>query len=141
MAIHFKITDKIMSKSVEAVWVIVLHSMAGAALEFPPTPGFETTKEIPLAANEIAMCIHIAKIYSGIEYSRDFVKTLLKEAGIASGAAVSGAYIASKAGKSAAKELVNLGGPIAWAAKGIVGGTLTASIGITFMKFCQFRFS
>lgn len=130
-----------MSKSVEAVWVIVLHSMAGAALEFPPTPGFETTKEIPLAANEIAMCIHIAKIYSGIEYSRDFVKTLLKEAGIASGAAVSGAYIASKAGKSAAKELMNLGGPIAWAAKGIVGGTLTASIGITFMKFCQFRFS
>lgn len=95
----------------------------GVALEFPPMPGFETTKEIPLAANEIAMCIRIAK-NSGIEYSKDFVKALLKEAGIVSGAAVSGAYVASKAGKSVAKELMNLGGPIAWAAKGIVGGTL-----------------
>lgn len=132
---------KIMSKSVEAVWVIVQHSMAGAALEFPPTPGLETTKEIPLAANEIAMCIRIAKIYSGIEYSNDFVKYLLKEAGIASGAAVSRAYVASKAGKSIVKELMNLGGPVAWVAEGLVGGTLTASIGISFMKLCQFRFS
>lgn len=129
-----------MSKSTESAWVIIQHSLAGAALEFPPTPGVETTKEIPLAANEIAMCVRIAKVYSGIEYSKEFVKSLLKEAGIATGSAVSGAYVASKAGKSIVKELLNFGGPIGWAAKGIVGGSLTASIGISFMKFCQYRF-
>ena len=68
------------------------------------------------------------------------MKDLLKEAGIATGSAVSGAYIASKAGKSLVKELLNLGGPIAWDAKGIVGGTLTASIGISFMQFCRCRY-
>ena len=129
-----------MSKFTEAAWIILQQSTAEAALEFPPTPGLETTKEIPLAANEIAMYIRIAKVYSDIEYSKEFIKSLLKEAGIATGSAVSGAYVASKAGKSIVKELLNFGGPIGWAAKGIVGGSLTASIGISFMKFCQFRF-
>lgn len=129
-----------MKKEIESAWIIIQHSLAGAALEFPPTPGLETTKEIPLAANEIGMCIRIAKVYSGIEFSKSFIKDLLKEAGIATGSAVSGAYIASKAGKSLVKELLNFGGPIAWAAKGIVGGTLTASIGISFMQFCRCRY-
>ena len=111
-----------MSKFTEASWVILQHSAAGAALEFPPTPGFETTKEIPLATNEIMMCIRIAKIYSGIEYSREFIKSMLKEAGIATGSAVSGAYVASKAGKGIVKELLNFGGPLAWAAKSVVEG-------------------
>ena len=129
-----------MSKFTEASWIILQHSAAGAALEFPPTIGWETTKEIPLAANEIAMCIRIAKVYSGIEYSEEFIKSLLKEAGIATGSAISGAYFASKVGKSVVKELLNFGGPLGWGAKGVVGGTLTACIGIAFMKFCQYRF-
>lgn len=129
-----------MSKFTESVWIIIQHSLAAAALELPPTPGFETEKEIPLAANEITMCIRIAKVFSGLEYSKDFIKELLKEAGIATGSAISGAYIASKAGKGLVKELLNLGGPIAWAAKSLVGGSLTASIGVSFMKFCQYRF-
>lgn len=60
-----------MKKEIESAWIIIQHSLAGAALEFPPTPGFETTKEIPLAANEIGMCIRIAKVYSGIEFSKN----------------------------------------------------------------------
>lgn len=129
-----------MSKFTESAWIIIQHSVGAAALEFPPTPLLETEKEIPLAANEVAMCIRIAKVFSGLEYSKDFIMMLLKEAGIATGSAISGAYVASKAGKGLVKELLNLGGPIAWTAKSIVGGGLTASIGVTFMKFCQFRF-
>lgn len=129
-----------MSKFTESAWIIIQHSVGAAALEFEPIPGCEAGKEIPLAANEIAMCIRVAKVFSGLEYSEDFIKELLKEAGIATGSAISGAYVASKAGKVVLKELLNFGGPIAWAAKSIVGGSLTASIGVSFMKFCQYRF-
>lgn len=129
-----------MSKKGKAGWVIFQHSIGGAALELPPTPGIETAKEIPLAANEIGMCIRIAQIYSGVEFSKDEIKNMLQEAGIAVGGAVAGAFVAAKAGKVAVKELLNFIPVIGWGIKAVIGGTLTASIGIAFMKFCQLRF-
>lgn len=129
-----------MSKKSRAVWAIVQHTAGAVALEFPPTPGFETVKEVPLAANEIAMCMRIAQIYSEVNFSKEEIKELLKEAGIATGGALAGAYVAGRAGKVAAKELLNLLSVFGWAIKGAVGGTLTGAIGVAFMKFCELRF-
>ncbi len=129
-----------MSKKGKAGWVIFQHSITGAALELPPKPGLETAVEIPLAANEIGMCLRIAQIYSGETFSKDEIKNMLKEAGIAAGGAVAGAFLAAKGGKVILKEILNWIPGIGWGIKSAIGGSLTASIGIAFMKFCQLRF-
>nr|DAN25957.1 MAG TPA: hypothetical protein [Caudoviricetes sp.] len=129
-----------MSKKTKAAWAIIQHSTGAALIEFPPTIGIETTKEVPLLANEITMCIRIAQIYTGEKYSKAKIISLLKEAGIAAGFAGGGAVIAAKVGKAAVKELINFAGPIGWGIKGLVGGSLTAGIGISFAKFCEVRF-
>jgi uncharacterized protein (DUF697 family) len=63
---------------------------------------------------------------------------LLMESGIAG--ASGGAVIAARVGKIAVREILNFIPIVGWAIKGVVGGSLTASIDWAFLLFCETRF-
>lgn len=134
-------TTMIMEKRKRAsIQVVIEHSVAGGLIELPPTPGIETTKEFPLLANEIAMCMRIAYIYTEDQLTGKEVIKLLVEAGIAMINAAGVAYIAATVGKILVKEVLNFY-PLAWWVKSLIGGSLTACVGLYFIQFCEMRFS
>lgn len=128
-----------MSKRSDAIWAIVQHSGGGGFTTAFPTPGLETHKHIALSANELAMCIRIAQIYSSKTYSKDEILTMLTDGGITLAGGSALAYGATKVGHGLINELLNMGGPPAWAVKGLLAGSLTASVGFAFMSYCELR--
>ncbi len=128
-----------MSKKIDALWCVVQHSGTGGAISFTPTPGLETPKSIALCANEVGMCVRIAQIYSGKKFTEDEIKDFIQSAGIGLAGGTVGAVGASIAGRTIANELLNIGGPIGWAIKGLLGTSLTASVGLIFVEFCKNR--
>lgn len=128
---------KTMSKRNKAVWAILQHSAMGGGAAALPTPGLETHKHIALSANEIAMCVRIGSIYSESTLSKDKVKELLIDSGIAVSAGGGLAFVASKVGHGAVNEMLNFIPVIGWGIKGALASSLTATVGWAFTKFCS----
>lgn len=129
-----------MSKKSKAVWAIVQHSAGGAGVAALPTPGLETHKHLGLMANEIGMCARIASIYAEIDVTKDEVKELLIEAGIAVSTGGGLALIATKVSHIAINEMLNFIPVIGWGIKATLASSVTASLGWAFVKFCELRY-
>ncbi len=129
-----------MSKKTQAAWVIVQHTAVNAVASGVPTPGLEIHKHVALSSSEIAMCVRIASIYSGIEMSKDRIEDLLKEAGIAVAAGAGLAVAATTIGHGVVDELLNWIPVVGWAIKGTLAGSLTVGVGVAFVKFCEERY-
>lgn len=130
-----------MSKKSDAVWAIVQHSVLGAGAAAVPTPGIETHKHIALSANEIAMCVRIASIYAELDFTKDEIRSLLKESGIAVAGGGGLAVVATKVGHGVVNEMLNFIPFVGWGIKGILAGSLTTGVGWAFLKFCEARWN
>ena len=128
-----------MSKKKDAMWVIIGATAGNSVQASFPVPGFETHKHLAMTSVEIGMCLAIAKIYFGEQITREDLKPMFQEAGIAIGAGGGLGLVATKVGHVATDELLNLAGPIGWGVKAGIAGSLTASIGLVFLKFCESR--
>lgn len=129
-----------MGKKTKAAWSIVRHSVLGGSAAAIPTPGFETHKHVAMSVNEIAMCVDIARIYSEVNLSESKVQELLVEAGVAVVSGTGLAIVATKVGHGAVNELLNFIPFVGWGIKAALAGSLTAGVGWTFLKFCEYRF-
>mgnify|MGYP000870277397 CR=1 FL=1 len=127
------------SKRGRALWLISIQSAAGGGVAAVPKPGLETFAHVTLSANEIALCLGIAQIYFGAGVTREDVIRMMKEAGIAVAAGGVLAYGATKVGHGVVNELLNAGGPVGWGIKAILATSLTATVGVSFMVFCEKR--
>ena len=134
-----KVPADAMSKKNSALWTIIVATSGNSLQASFPVPGLETHKHVAMTSVEITMCLSIAKIYFGDRITKKDLTPMFQEAGIAIGAGGGLGLVATKVGHVAADELLNFAGPVGWALKAGVAGTLTATIGLTFLKFCENR--
>ena len=128
-----------MSKRTEAISAIALQVVIAGGIGAVPAPGLETFKHIPLSANEIALCMRIARIY-GQDLTDSEVKDLLIQMGIGGAAGAGLAYGATKLGHAAVDELLNFIPIVGPGIKATLAGSITAAVGWAFMEFCERTF-
>jgi uncharacterized protein (DUF697 family) len=83
------------------------------------------------------MCLRIAHIYIGPELTKDDVKELLIANGLVAATGTGFAIIGTKVGQTVANEVLNWIPVIGWFFKGALATSITAALGVAFVKICE----
>jgi uncharacterized protein (DUF697 family) len=126
-----------MSKRTDALAAVLQHAVGNGGVAAVPTPGVETGKHLIYSGNEIAMCLRIGHIYFGSHLTADDVREMLVNNGLAASTGAGLAVVGTKIGQTVTDEVLNVFGPVGWAFKAVLCGSITASLGWAFVKICE----
>lgn len=117
-----------------AITTCTIGNGAGAAV---PTPGAESCKHLVYSAVEVGLCLRIHNIYFEEELNKEDIEDWLLSNGLAVTGGGGLAFVGTKVGHAAINEVLNFVPVIGWGIKGALAGSITASIGIACMQFCD----
>ena len=114
--------------------LILEFAMGSTVASAIPTPVFEVSKQVALAAADVALCWRIYSLYYDKDLSVDSMIELLKRAGIVTAVGTVMIYTGARAAQGLVDESLNLTG-IGTLVSGIIAGSSTAVVGLTFLAW------
>lgn len=129
--------DSLRERRKKAILATIGVCLANAGTAATFTPGVETCKHAIYSVTEIGLCITIYNIYFGRKLSKVEIERFLLENGVATSAGGGLAFVGTKLGHSAINEILNFIPVIGWGIKGILAGSITASIGFAVIETCH----
>jgi hypothetical protein len=121
-------------KQRKSLALILEFAMGSTVASAIPTPVFEVSKQVALAATDVALCWRIYSLYYDKDLSVDSMIELLKRAGIVTAVGTVMIYTGARAAQGLVDESLNLTG-IGTLVSGIIAGSSTAVVGLTFLAW------
>ena len=118
-------------KSLTLILEFALGSTAASSI---PTPAFEVSKQIILAAADVTLCWSIYALYYDEDLSVENIVELLKRAGIITSVGTVLVYTGARTTQGLADEMLNLTG-IGTIVSGVIAGSSTALVGLAFLAW------
>jgi uncharacterized protein (DUF697 family) len=125
------------NKRKNSILAIIAATLTNAGSAAVPTPGVETCKHVVYSMVEIGLCVRIYNIYFSEKLSKAEMESFLVQNGLAMGGGGALAFVGVKAGHGAINEILNFVPVVGWATKGVLAGSITASIGYAMMETCH----
>ena len=123
--------QKKQKKSLTLILEFALGSTAASSI---PTPAFEVSKQIILAAADVTLCWSIYALYYDEDLSVENIVELLKRAGIITSVGTVLVYTGARTTQGLADEMLNLTG-IGTIVSGVIAGSSTALVGLAFLAW------
>lgn len=124
-------------KRMETVLCIVSFAAGTGTGAVVPTPGFELPKQAVIAAGDLAMCVAIYRIWYDVRLSTDEMREMLLDAGFLAVAGGTLVYGGVKLTEGLVHELLNFLGPLGFGIKGLITGSVSGLVGLSFWGICE----
>ena len=121
-------------KQKKSLTLILEFACGSTAASSIPTPVFEVSKQIILAAADVTLCWRIYVLYYDEELSIENIVELLQRAGIIASVGTVLVYTGVRTSQGMADELLNLSG-IGTLVSGLISGSSTALVGLAFLAW------
>jgi hypothetical protein len=121
-------------KQKKSLTLILEFAVGSTAASSIPTPAFEVSKQIILAAADVTLCWRIYALYYDEELSIENIVELLQRAGIIASVGTVLVYTGARTSQGMADELLNLSG-IGTLVSGLIAGSSTALVGLAFLAW------
>jgi len=121
-------------KQRKSLALILEFALGSTAASSVPTPAFEVSKQIILAAADVTLCWNIYALYYDEDLSVENIVELLKRAGIVTSVGTVLVYTGARTTWGLADEVLNLSG-IGTLVSGVIAGSSTALVGLAFLAW------
>ena len=121
-------------KQSKSLAMILEFAMGSTAASSIPTPVFEVSKQLLLAAADVTLCWRIYALYYDEELSIDNIIELLQRAGIVTAVGSVLVYTGARTTQGFVDEALNVSG-IGTLLSGIIAGSSTALVGLAFLAW------
>ena len=121
-------------KQRKSLTLILEFALGSTAASSVPTPAFEVSKQIVLAAADVTLCWKIYALYYDEDLSLENIVELLKRAGIITSVGSVLVYTGARTSQGLADEMLNLSG-IGTLVSGVIAGSSTALVGLAFLAW------
>ena len=121
-------------KQRKSLALILEFALGSTAASSVPTPAFEVSKQIVLAAADVTLCWKIYALYYDEDLSIENIVELLKRAGIIASVGSVLLYTGARTGQGLADEVLNLSG-IGTLVSGVIAGSSTTLVGLAFLAW------